>query len=181
MTEATANLASVVASSPSAAIKISNPAYVVEEYEPFLEAEIMSDMIFEDIGGQEMINIARHDLVNGQDVVYQAIKNLANINFQYNPQNILALQDIDKSYFLNFPVGFEDKVPNCGTGYDLVPVDPLAITVVYKQVPNCKIVYIEPETGNLIINVINLQKDEQVEIEILNSGTVLDATIYRAV
>lgn len=121
--------------------------------------EIMTDLIFENIGGQELINILRSDLVNGQNVVYQPIKNLTNLYFQYNPQNILALQDIDINYFRKFPINFLSKVPNCGTG------------------PNCQTVYLD-EDGNLVINVINMAPDEQVEVSIISDGTVLDDTIY---
>jgi hypothetical protein len=175
MTEATANLASNTPSKPSVAVKVAREELIILE-DSLPPQEIQFYLTFEDIGGQEMINIARHDLVNGQDVVYQAIKNLAAINFQYNPQNILALQDADLTYFKNFPISFESKVPDCGTGYTLSGTSPNI-----ERVPNCKIVYLEPETGNIIINVINLQKDEQVEIEILSSGTVLNGTIYEAV
>lgn len=122
--------------------------------------EIMTDLIFENIGGQELINIVRSELVNGQNVLYQPIKNLSNIYFQYNPQNILALQDIDSNYFKKFPINFNSKIPECGTG------------------PECSIVYIDSETGDLIINVINLARDEQVEVSIISDGTVLDDTIY---
>lgn len=122
--------------------------------------EIMTDLIFENIGGQELINIVRSELVNGQNVLYQPIKNLSNIYFQYNPQNILALQDIDSNYFKKFPINFNSKIPECGTG------------------PECSIVYIDSETGDLIINVVNLARDEQVEVSIISDGTVLDDTIY---
>lgn len=121
--------------------------------------EIMTDLIFEDIGGQELINILRTDLLNGQNVVYQPIKNLTNLYFQYNPQNILALQDVDINYFRKFPINFSSKIPNCGTG------------------PNCQIVYIDEE-GNLVINVINMAPDEQVEVSIVSDGEVLNDTIY---
>ena len=122
--------------------------------------EIMTDLIFENIGGQELINILRSDIINGQNVTYQPIKNLTNLYFQYNPQNILALQDTDSNYFKKFPINFSSKVPICGTG------------------PDCSIVYIEAETGNLIINVVNMARDEQVEVSIISDGVVLDDTIY---
>ncbi len=122
--------------------------------------EIMTDLIFEDIGGQELINILRSDIINGQNVSYQPIKNLTNLYFQYNPQNILALQDIDSNYFKKFPINFSSKVPACGTGSD------------------CSIVYVDPVTGNLVINVVNLGRDEQVEVSIVSDGDVLDDTIY---
>lgn len=122
--------------------------------------EIMTDLIFENIGGQELINIIRSDIINGQNVIYQPIKNLTNLYFQYNPQNILALQDTDFNYFKKFPINFSSKVPVCGTGSE------------------CSIVYLEPETGNLIINVVNVARDEQVEVSIISDGVVLDDTIY---
>ena len=122
--------------------------------------EVMTDLIFENIGGQELINIVRSDIVNGQDVIYQPIKNLSNIHFQYNPQNILGLQDIDINYFKKFPINLTNKIPECGTG------------------PNCSIVYIDPDTGDLVINVINMASDEQVEVSIISDGALLDDTIY---
>lgn len=128
--------------------------------EEAVPVELMTDLIFENIGGQELITIARTDIVNGQNVIYQPIKNLTSINFKYNPQNILALQDADYSYFDKFPINFSNKVPVCGTG------------------PNCDIVYVDPDTGNLVINVINVARDEQVEVQILTNGIINNDTIY---
>ena len=42
--------------------------------EDAVPVELMTDLIFENIGGQELINISRHDTVNGQTVIYQPIK-----------------------------------------------------------------------------------------------------------
>jgi hypothetical protein len=120
----------------------------------------MTDLIFENIGGQELINIARNDLVNGQNVIYQPIKNLTNLYLQYNPQNILGLQNVDIDYFKKFPILLSSKIPTCGTG------------------PNCEYVYIDSNTGDLVINVVNLLPDERVEVEIFNAGTILSDTIY---
>ena len=39
-------------------------------------AEVIVDLLFENIGGQELLTVARYDTVNGQDVKYQPIKNL---------------------------------------------------------------------------------------------------------
>jgi hypothetical protein len=134
--------------------------------------EIMTDLIFEDIGGHEIITISRSDLINGENVVYSPIKNLSSIFFQYNPQNILALQKTADSYFKNFPIKLSDRIPECGTGYTLDTVDPT------KQIENCKIVYTDPRTGDIVINVINMGKEEQVEVQILQQGIVLSDTIY---
>ena len=116
--------------------------------------QLMTDLIFENIAGQELINIARNDTVNGQTVVYQPIKNLTQIQQQYNPNNIVALQATSDKYFENFTIKFDNKVPTQGGG------------------PNGEHVYIEPSTGDLIVEVVNISDDEQVETEIALSGTI---------
>ena len=169
MVDATPQIPQPINTTPiQPAVKIATPDLIIQPDES-TPIEIMTDLVFEDIGGIELINIARNDLINGQDVIYKPIKNLSSIFFQYNPQNILALQKTSDTYFKNFPIKLGDKVPECGTGYTLV--DGI-------EVGNCKIVYCDPVTGNLIINVVNMGKEEQVEIQILQQGVVLNDTIY---
>jgi hypothetical protein len=69
-----------------------------------------------------------------------------------------------------------DHIPVCGTGYDLVGTDPDLTK--RTKVPNCKSVYIDPITGDLVINVVNVKENEQVEVEILTAGNIFDDTIY---
>ena len=124
-----------------------------------LPVEIMADLIFENIGGQELINIARNDTVNGQQVVYQPIKNLTQIQQQYNPNNIVSLQATSDKYFQNFSIKLDNKVPEEGNG------------------PGGAHVYIDPQTGDLVIEAINLAADEQIEVEITTSGTIYEAEL----
>ena len=121
--------------------------------------EIMSDLIFENIGGQELINIARNDTVNGQTILYQPIKNLTAVQQQYNPNNIVSLQATSDKYFQNFSIKFDEKVPTEGTG------------------PDGSHVYIDPETGELVVEAVNMAEDEQIELEITISGTIYEADI----
>lgn len=158
-----------------AAIKIATPSLVALS-NPTLDVEYMADLIFEDIGGQELINISRGDVLNGQNILYQPIKNITNIFFQYNPQNILKLQDTSETYFKNFPIRLERKIPNCGTGFDYDEDTK-------QHIPNCKIVYMDKDPdsstyGSIIIDLIDIQSDEQVEVQVMSSGAILDATIY---
>ena len=159
MTASTPESPTKVAASVSAGVKIATPDLILFD-DSSVPIEVMTDLIFENIGGQELISISRNDMVNGQDVIYQPIKNLTSLYLQYNPQNVLALQNTSAAYFKNFPIKFENKIPNIGTG------------------PNGEIVYIDPITGDIVINVINLEKDELIEVQILNSGAILDGTIY---
>jgi hypothetical protein len=121
--------------------------------------EIMTDLIFENIGGQELINITRNDIINGQQISYSPIKNLVSIQQQYNPNNIISLQSVSTKYFANFPIKLDEKIPNIGNG------------------PNGSNVYIDPQTGDLIIETVNNANDEQIDIQVGISGTIYEADI----
>jgi len=121
--------------------------------------EVMSDLIFEDIGGHELINIARNDIINGQDISYQPIKNLTSLQQQYNSNNILSVQSTSDKYFSNFSIKLENKTPNVGSG------------------PFGSNVYLEQTTGNIVVDAVNLEADEQIEVEITLSGTIYEADL----
>jgi hypothetical protein len=118
----------------------------------------MFDQIFENIGGQELISITRSDIINGQKISYQPIKNLSAIQQRYNPNNILSLQQTADKFFAGFSIKLEDKIPEIGNG------------------ANGENVYINA-TGDLIIELINVNPDEQVETQISLSGTIYEADL----
>jgi hypothetical protein len=118
----------------------------------------MFDQIFENIGGQELISITRSDIVNGQKISYQPIKNLSAIQQRYNPNNILSLQQTSDKFFAGFSIKLEDKIPETGNG------------------TNGENVYLNA-AGDLIIEFINVNPDEQVETQISVSGTIYEADL----
>jgi len=118
----------------------------------------MFDQIFENIGGQELISITRSDIVNGQKISYQPIKNLSAIQQRYNPNNILSLQQTADKFFAGFSIKLEDKIPETGNG------------------TNGQNVYLNA-AGDLIIEFININPDEQVETQISVSGTIYEADL----
>jgi hypothetical protein len=120
--------------------------------------EVMADLIFENIGGQELLSITRSDIVNGQKISYQPIKNLSAIQQQYNPNNILGLQQTSDKYFAGFSIKLEDKIPNEGNG------------------ENGENIYLD-ESGDLVIEFINLNSDEQIETQITLDGTIYEADL----
>jgi hypothetical protein len=165
-------------------VKIATPDLILFDEEK-MEADNMTDLVFEDIGGYELATISRHDLVNGQKVIYAPIKNLTDLYLQYNPNNVLRLQSSD-SYFKSLSLSIFDRLPVCGTGYDITPPPPPENNPGYIErdktkwikTPNCKAVYIDPITGDLVINLINMKKNEQVEVQVLTDGEVFSDTIY---
>ena len=136
-------------------VKSASPDIVIfNDQEIEYNAEAMVDLLFENIGGQELLQIARYDTVNGQEVLYQPIKNLNIIQEEYNPNNILKLQKTSDRIFGNFPIKLEPTIPDQST----VP----AVT---------ENVYLDND-GNIVIELINLEGNEQVEVEITRNGTI---------
>lgn len=133
-------------------VKISTPDIILLVDSP-VGAEILTDLIFQNIGGVEIINIARSDIINGQNVTYQPIKNITSLFYQYNPQNILALQGTDKNYFKNFAINLSERLPE----YPYIYID---------------------DNGDLVIEVINMLPSESVEVQTVYKAEVLDDTIY---
>jgi hypothetical protein len=156
LTPADITTASVAASLPPAPVKTA-PIDTVQFNEEGILVEAMIDLIFENVGGQELINIARNDIVNGQNISYNPIKNLSSIQQQYNPNNILSVQLTSDKYFSNFSIKLENKIPIVGNG------------------PNGANVYLDEDTGSMVIEAVNLESDEQIEIEITTSGTIYEA------
>lgn len=122
-------------------------------------AEAIVDLLFENIGGQELLQIARYDTVNGQEVLYQPIKNLNIIQEEYNPNNILKLQKTSDAIFGNFPIKIDPTTP------DTVTPDTTDFEVAVGNV------YLDND-GNIVIELINLEGNEQVEVEITRNGTI---------
>lgn len=178
-TDAVAALPKAEIKANDKSVKIATPDLIIfdDEGVPF---EIMADLVFEDIGGYELATISRHDLINGQKVIYSPIKNLTDLYLQYNPNNILRLQSSD-SYFKSLSLSIFDHLPVCGTGYDIVPPESNPSEqdkTKWTKVPNCKSVYIDQITGDLVVNLINVKENEQVEVQVLTSGDVFSDTIY---
>lgn len=159
MVNAVPNLPQPNVSTAFSGIKIADPDIILLDEEA-IEVETMTDLIFEDIGGQEILNIARTDLVNGQNVVYSPIKNLAQVYLKYNPQNIVALQDTSDAIFNGFPIKLANHIPAVGNG------------------PNGEYVYVNEQNGNIVVEATNLRQDYRIEIQVASSLKTLDDTIY---
>lgn len=145
-------------------VKASRPDIIQEDLS--LPSDIISSIFVEDLGAQQFLEFSRHDLVNGQRADYSILANTDKINQKFNPLNIVSLPGKINQVFKNFAIRLENKVPQNGTG------PAVGIGLEEKQK-----VYINNVTGSLIIDVINLNVNERVEVQILNSGSIVNDTI----
>lgn len=139
----------VLVSPPPPQIKTAQPDIILFDDEQ-IPAEIMTNLVLENIGGQELISIARHDTINGQKVIYQPIKDLQSIQQKNNPNNVINLQQTEKQYFLGFPIDLSVKIPEQGNGL------------------NGDNFYIGA-FGDLILEFINLKEDERIEVQVIQN------------
>jgi hypothetical protein len=121
--------------------------------------ELITDLLFEDVGGQELLTIARNDTVNGQLVAYQPFKNLDILQEIYNPTTLLRLQETSDKFFSNFTINLRDKIPKVGSGTDGANY------------------YLDLASGEGVIEFINLRSDEQIEVQIAGAGIIEDVGI----
>jgi len=121
--------------------------------------EFITDLLFEDVAGQELLIIGREDTVNGQEVIYQPFKNLGILRDTYDINNLLKIQETSDRFFANFSINLFEKIPRVGSG------------------PDGKNYYFDEVTGDGIIEFINMREDEQVEIQISNAGIIEEVGI----
>lgn len=134
--------------------------------------ELEAQLAFEEISGQELINISRHDLINGQNLKYSPIKNIASIANRYSSKDLIPIQNSSNSIFDNFSIKLDDYTPN--DGYNLQN----EYVANFGTGPAGESVYLDSKTGNLVINLVNLPKDHQVEVQIIKNIGLVNATIY---
>lgn len=134
-------------------IKIATPDIVKAVEEKAFSNEKEMTSFFEDMGIQEILSVTRNsamNVVNGQNVMYQPIQNLAILSLKYNSSNILPMTSAETT-FKNFSISLQDKLIADGQGSG----------------PSGATEYLD-DKNNLVINVTNLQPDELVEIESLS-------------
>lgn len=188
-----------------AGIKPATPDLIIFD-ESILPVDIMADLLFEQVGGQEIINIARHDLLNGQRKGYNLISNTDRIATEYGSKNFIRIPGTINEKFDNFGIKFENRVPANGTGpaayyvgaegtngcTDFPVLDRYDDTLIgcyatYGEAQNAidntlapqrPIVYSDTSSGDIVVDVTRMRNNELVDIEVLAAGTLENDTIY---
>lgn len=150
---------STAASSTTAQIKPATPDIITIDQET-LPAELMTALIFESIGGQELLSLSRHDLITGGNLEYQPIRNMAIINAEYNSSNIIFMPDSATAYLRNFPISWDSHIIESFSDLDSSHIK------------------IDTTKNELVIIVTDMKPGEQVEVETLKSVTSYDYTKF---
>lgn len=120
------------------------PSDIIQFDDESIEIALITDLLFEDIGATELSNISRYDLIDGQNVIYEPIKNLSTVRREFNPNNIVSTS-LAMDYFSRF-----------------------AIDLSLRGISNP---YFD-ENGNLVIEIESVQDSEEIQVQILTNGTI---------
>lgn len=143
----------------SSEVKSATPDLIIEDIAS-IPVEIIQKLILEDIGGQELLLLSRHDTIRGQEVSYRAISNAGDLEFKYSSETILFATESFRNYFRNFPILLESVVPELDEN---------------ENSPNG---YVDLTTGDVILEFKDLKNGQQIEHQALSSANVFDDTIY---
>jgi hypothetical protein len=107
--------------------------------------DFIVERFFEQLGGTELINLSRHDLIDGIKVEYNPIANLSELRKRFNPNNIIAIDYLSLNEFARPSIDLLSRGP---------------------QEP-----YFDEE-GNLVVEIDIIRSQENIEVEISERGTV---------
>ena len=129
--------------------------------EDSLPVDAMSHLIFENIGGHEIINMLRYDTVDGKNMDYRLIGNTEALSKAFSPTNMISSTGTLQEYFKNFAIRLDI--------HQIETLEPNYENVLYVD----RISF----PGSLVLEVTNMEINEQVELQVLNSGEYLSAII----
>lgn len=139
--------------------------------EPPANPDKMTDLLFEDMGGQDIINILRTDTVNGSSFKNNVITNLSKVNESFNSLNLITLSGESSGYFKSLHYELQYYVPEptvLAAAADIHPV-----TVVDNLPTNY---YVDETTGDITFYFANLSESEQVEFEFVEMNQTPKST-----
>lgn len=133
-------------------IKIATPDLIQTDEAP-VPVEIVTKLLFEQIGGIEIIGVARSDIINGQSVSYNLIGNISVIQKLYNPTNIFKLVGSSKEFFENFGIRFVTHSLDSGSALAPVFIDVENIVPAVEGVSPAEVPIVDRLTGVEITTV----------------------------
>ena len=167
--------APVVTSSPEPAA-VKNPTRNVTDISslvPQYDAEEIQRLLFENLSAVELSKIERHDTIEGINQKYSIISNLSEIRTKYDSTKQLTIMEKFKPLANIYTIKIQDYIPL----EDYLLVQNLDSTYQYldenNQIVNReKGYYYIDSNGDLIIELVNLEKNQQVEVLIDTNGTI---------
>ena len=121
-------------------VKISAVNVVNRNYDA-TSVEQMERLYFQNVGGTEILSVARHDTVGGEEVVFNNVDNIFELRSQFNPLNILMTTNIN-SLFSEYGVDIGTKIGALDETFSM------------------------NADGGIDIQVFNINRDEYLQVQV---------------
>jgi hypothetical protein len=143
--------------------KVADPQFILSA-DPTTSVEEMENVIWQGIGGHEILSLARRDLIDGKNINYNLISGLKQLFEEYNPKTILAIENSAPLYFNAFGIKFELYLPS--------------LKILNRVDPDLKNPVTIDKNNEVSIYFMNIKDSYDVEIQSLSAQEVLRDTIY---
>lgn len=127
---------------------------VVTFYNEPPSADEIAQILFEEIGGIELITIARRDTIDGLNPYYSVISNLANIRKQFDATEMITKQKNKQSEGDIYAIDLLSKIPSQE----------------YLDENGLDNWFYLDDDGNLVIHLDNMEENEFVEVQVSQIG-----------
>ncbi len=114
--------------------------------------EQLEKMYFQSIGGTEILSVARHDNINGEETAYHEVANVEEIQRQFNSQNLMLNNDI-RSIFNKFAIDMSKRIPDLQAS-------------------------VSSDTDAFVVYLDTVNEDEYVQLEVANQHTLIQLEVY---
>jgi hypothetical protein len=125
-------------------IKQAQPDIIIDR-EIDTTGDYIVERFFEELGGQELINISRHDLIDGKNVTYNPIANLSKLRQRFNPNNIIESDFLSQNETRNATIDIISRG-------------------MYEP-------YFD-DLGQLVVEIDIVRPEENIEVQLASSGTL---------
>jgi hypothetical protein len=137
-------------------------------YESAITDEAFTNLILEEIGGRELLTLARHETLTGGVVAQNSpIENLTEVQLKNSPVNISPNINSVTDYFDTFPMLLSQYLPT---------EEELDVENTYEY--QKEYVYFEASTNTIVFNTANTFNGEKVQVEFVVFDSLKNDTIY---
>ena len=148
---------------------VTNISSLVPQFNP----EHIAKILFENVSAIELSIVERHDTIEGINQKYSIISNLSEVTKKYNASKQLSPMDRSKPLTSIYAINIQDKIPQ----EDYIRLEDLDSTYQYLDENNQLVTrergyYYIDTNGDLVIELINLERSQEVEVYIDTNGTI---------
>lgn len=142
-------------------IKVAIPDLIIEDES--LPIDSMTDLIFADIGGQEILSMSRHDTIDSP--LSRSMK-ISDSGMMFKKTKYVEPTDSINEIFASFQVQLNSKIP-----------DSIEIPSTESYIDSKDNIYVS-EDGSINIILQGMASGNKVQVDFFNASDIVNGTIY---